>query len=101
MSRSLKKGPFIDPKLEAKIVALTEGNKKAVVKTWSRASMISPDFVGQSGLLLIGLDDCPPFIRATVAQSDIGEIVQHHGTKQHSHHHRICAMSAKHSDKRQ
>ena len=48
MSRSLKKGPFIDPKLEAKVVAQAEGNKKAVIKTWSRASMISPDFVGQT-----------------------------------------------------
>ena len=48
MSRSLKKGPFIDPKLEAKIVAQAEGNKKSVIKTWSRASMISPDFVGQT-----------------------------------------------------
>ena len=48
MSRSLKKGPFIDPKLEAKVVAQAEGNKKAVIKTWSRASMISPDFVGLS-----------------------------------------------------
>ena len=42
MSRSLKKGPFIDPKLEAKVVAQAEGNKKTVIKTWSRASMISP-----------------------------------------------------------
>ena len=48
MSRSLKKGPFIDPKLEAKVVAQAEGNKKTVIKTWSRASMISPDFVGQT-----------------------------------------------------
>ena len=48
MSRSLKKGPFIDPKLEAKVVAQAESNKKNVIKTWSRASMISPDFVGQT-----------------------------------------------------
>ena len=48
MSRSLKKGPFIDPKLEAKVVAQAEGNNKSVIKTWSRASMISPDFVGQT-----------------------------------------------------
>ena len=38
MSRSLKKGPFIDPKLEAKVVAQAEGNKKSVIKTWSRRS---------------------------------------------------------------
>ncbi|MCQ2341276.1 MAG: ribosomal protein S19 family protein, partial [Paludibacteraceae bacterium] len=48
MSRSLKKGPFIDRKLEDKVIAMNESNKKEVVKTWSRASMISPDFVGHT-----------------------------------------------------
>ena len=48
MSRSLKKGPYIEPKLEARVIAQNEGGKKSVIKTWSRASMISPDFVGQT-----------------------------------------------------
>ena len=48
MSRSLKKGPYIAFKLEKKVLTLNESNKKAVVKTWSRASMISPDFVGHT-----------------------------------------------------
>ena len=48
MSRSLKKGPFIDYKLEKKILAVRDSGKKAVIKTWSRRSMISPDFVGQT-----------------------------------------------------
>ena len=43
MSRSLKKGPYIEPKLEARVIAQNEGGKKSVIKTWSRASMISPD----------------------------------------------------------
>ena len=43
MSRSLKKGPYIEPKLEGKILAMNESGKKSVIKTWSRASMISPD----------------------------------------------------------
>ena len=47
MSRSLKKGPYISVKLEKKVDAMHEGTKKKeVIKTWSRASMISPDFVG-------------------------------------------------------
>ena len=46
MSRSLRKGPFIDYKLERKVLAMTEGGKKSVIKTWARASVISPDFVG-------------------------------------------------------
>ena len=48
MSRSLKKGPYIEPKLESRVIAQNEGGKKSVIKTWSRASMISPDFVGQT-----------------------------------------------------
>ena len=48
MSRSLKKGPFISVKLEKKVLAMNESGKKSVIKTWSRASMISPDFVGHT-----------------------------------------------------
>ena len=44
MSRSLKKGPYINVSLEKKILAMNESGKKTVVKTWARASMISPDF---------------------------------------------------------
>ena len=46
MARSLKKGPFVHYKLQKKIDAMNESGKKTVVKTWSRASMITPDFVG-------------------------------------------------------
>jgi len=48
MSRSIKKGPFIDFKLEKRVVEMNEGQKKSVVKTWSRRSVISPDFVGHT-----------------------------------------------------
>ena len=48
MSRSIKKGPYINVSLEKKILAMNESGKKTVVKTWARASMISPDFVGHT-----------------------------------------------------
>ena len=48
MSRSLKKGPSINVKLEKRILAMNESGKKVVVQTWARASMISPDFVGHT-----------------------------------------------------
>ena len=48
MARSLKKGPYIDFRLEKKVEALESAGKKSVVKTWSRRSMISPDFVGHT-----------------------------------------------------
>ena len=48
MARSIKKGPYIDHNLESKVLSQNEGNKKTVIKTWSRRSMISPDFVGHT-----------------------------------------------------
>ncbi|MBM3438153.1 MAG: 30S ribosomal protein S19, partial [Bacteroidetes bacterium] len=46
MTRSIKKGPFVDVKLSKKVEVLNDSNKKTVVKTWSRRSLIIPDFVG-------------------------------------------------------
>ena len=48
MARSLKKGPFVAFSLEKKVQKNVEENKKSVIKTWSRASLITPDFVGQT-----------------------------------------------------
>ncbi len=48
MSRSLKKGPYIHYKLYQRVMENVQSGKKTVIKTWSRASMISPDFVGQT-----------------------------------------------------
>jgi small subunit ribosomal protein S19 len=48
MARSLKKGPFVHYKLDKKVQENIEKGNKGVVKTWSRASMITPDFVGQT-----------------------------------------------------
>ena len=48
MARSLKKGPYVDPKLVKKIDKINEAGKKQVIKTWSRRSTITPDFVGHT-----------------------------------------------------
>ena len=48
MARSLKKGPYIHYKLQRKVDAMNESGKNSVNKTWSRSSMISPDFVGKT-----------------------------------------------------
>ena len=48
MPRSIEKGPFVDPKLVKKIQAINEKGKKKVIKTWSRQSMVTPDFVGHT-----------------------------------------------------
>ena len=68
MARSLKKGPFIHYKLEKKVLANVEANKKTVIKTWSRASMISPDFVGQT----IAIHNGKSFITVYVTENMVG-----------------------------
>ena len=48
MARSIKKGPFVDAKLLKKVAAMNQSGRKQPIKTWSRASMVVPDFVGQT-----------------------------------------------------
>ena len=68
MARSLKKGPFVCYKLEKKVLANEENNKKSVIKTWSRATMITPDFVGQT----IGVHNGRQFIPVYVTENMVG-----------------------------
>ena len=73
MSRSLKKGPFIDYKLENKVLVLNESGKKSVVKTWARASMISPDFVGHTIAVHNGNKFIPVFVTENMVGHKLGE----------------------------
>ena len=73
MSRSLKKGPFIDPKLERKVVAQAEGNKKTRYLRVSRASMISPDFVGQTIAVHNGNKFIPVYVTENMVGHKLGE----------------------------
>src|SRR5438034_3743891 len=68
MARSLKKGPFIDWKLEKKLNDLQASGKKTVIKTWSRRSMISPDFVG----LTVAVHNGNKFIPVYVTENMVG-----------------------------
>jgi small subunit ribosomal protein S19 len=73
MSRSLKKGPYIEPKLEKRITAMNETNKKVVIKTWSRASMIAPDFVGHTIAVHNGNKFIPVYITENMVGHKLGE----------------------------
>ena len=73
MSRSLKKGPFIEFKLEKKILAQKESNKKSVIKTWARRSMISPDFVGQTIAVHNGRQFVPVYVTENMVGHKLGE----------------------------
>ncbi len=86
MSRSIKKGPFIDYKLEKKVLAMNESGKKSVIKSWARASIISPDFVGHTIALHNGNKFIPVFITENMVGHKLGEfaptrIFKGHGGK--------------------
>ncbi|SVA87012.1 uncharacterized protein METZ01_LOCUS139866, partial [marine metagenome] len=62
MARSIKKGPYVDPKLQKKVEKINDGGKKQVIKTWSRRSMITPDFVGHTFAVHNGNKFIPVFV---------------------------------------
>ena len=68
MARSLKKGPYVFHKLEKKVQTNVDSNKKSVIKTWSRASMITPDFVGQT----IGVHNGRQFVPVYITENMVG-----------------------------
>ncbi len=73
MSRSIKKGPFVDDSLMKKIVKLNDANKKEVVKTWSRRSTIFPDFIGHTIAVHNGKDFIPVYITEEMVGHKLGE----------------------------
>ena len=73
MGRSIKKGPFVEAKLMAKIVAMNEKNEKVVVKTWSRASTIFPEMVGHTIAVYDGRKHVPVYITEDMVGHKLGE----------------------------
>ena len=73
MARSLKKGPYIHYKLQKKVDAMNESGKKSVIKTWSRGSMISPDFVGNTFAVHNGKQFVPVFVTDNMVGHKLGE----------------------------
>ncbi len=73
MSRSLKKGPFIDPKLLKRIEAMNERGEKKVVRTWSRASVIYPQLVGHTVAVHDGRRHVPIYITENMVGHRLGE----------------------------
>ena len=74
MSRSIKKGPFVAHHLLKKIDAMNEANEKKVIKTWSRASMILPSFVGHTIAVHDGRKHVPVYITEDMVGHKLGEI---------------------------
>jgi|TARA_B100000073_G_C23400032_1_gene438822 small subunit ribosomal protein S19 len=84
MSRSLKKGPYIDYKLERKVEALNKSNKKQVIKTWARSSTIPPVFVGHTIAVHNGNKFIPVFISENMVGHKLGEFAPTRTFRLHS-----------------
>ena len=84
MPRSLKKGPYIDPKLEKKVNEMGKGTKKQVIKTWSRRSTISPLFVGYTFAVHNGNKFIPVYVTENMVGHKLGEFSPTRIFRQHS-----------------
>ena len=73
MSRSLKKGPFVEPRLLARIEAMNAAGEKEVIKTWSRASTIFPEMVGHTIAVYDGRKHVPVYVTESMVGHQLGE----------------------------
>jgi small subunit ribosomal protein S19 len=84
MSRSAKKGPFVDPSLMKKVQKVKTGNKREVIKTWSRRSLVLPEFVGLSFAVHNGKKFLDVFITENMVGHHLGEFSPTRTFKAHS-----------------
>ena len=84
MSRSIKKGPFVQPKLLARVQAMNEAGEKRVLKTWSRASTIFPEFVGHTFAVHDGRKHVPVYVTEDMVGHKLGEFVPTRTFKGHT-----------------
>ena len=73
MTRSLKKGPYVDEKLENRLVSMSGSKKKKILKTWSRRSIITPNFVGHTIAVHNGNKFIPVFVSENMVGHKLGE----------------------------
>ena len=84
MTRSLKKGPYVDEKLENKRISMGDSIKKKVLKTWSRRSIITPNFVGHTIAVHNGNKFIPVFISENMVGHKLGEFAPTRTFRMHS-----------------
>ena len=85
MARSIKKGPYVQAKLEDKVLTMNEGKmKKSVIKTWSRRSTITPDFVGHTFTVHNGSKFIPVYVTEFMVGHKLGEFAPTRNFKGHS-----------------
>ncbi|REJ81628.1 MAG: 30S ribosomal protein S19 [Bacteroidetes bacterium] len=84
MARSLKKGPYIAHHLEKKVAQMSESKKKTVIKTWARASMIAPEFVGLTFAVHNGNKFIPVYVTENMVGHKLGEFAPTRTFRGHS-----------------
>lgn len=84
MSRSLKKGPYVEARLLSRIVAMNESGEKQVVKTWSRASTIFPEMVGHTIAVHDGRKHVPVYVTESMVGHKLGEFAPTRTFRGHS-----------------
>lgn len=86
MSRSTKKGPYVDEKLYKKVETLNDRNEKRVIKTWARASTIVPEMVGHTVAVHDGRRHVPIYITEEMIGHKLGEFAPTRVFRGHGHH---------------
>jgi small subunit ribosomal protein S19 len=86
MSRSLKKGPYVEQRLLARVQTMNSKNEKQVLKTWSRASVIFPDFIGHTIAVYNGRKHIPVFISENMVGHRLGEFAPTRNYRGHGRH---------------
>ncbi|MDD4503294.1 MAG: 30S ribosomal protein S19 [Clostridiaceae bacterium] len=86
MSRSTKKGPYVDEKLLEKIIDMNKANKKVVLKTWSRSSTIFPEMVGHTIAVYDGRKHVPVYMTEDMVGHKLGEFAPTRTFRGHGHH---------------
>ncbi len=94
MARSVKKGPFIDFKLEEKVNTMNRDGKKSVIKTWSRRSTISPEFVGHTFAVHNGHKFIPVYVSENMVGHKLGEFAPTRTYRGHAGHRKAEASPA-------
>ena len=94
MARSLKKGPFVDPSLQRKVERSAASGSKQVIRTWSRRSMITPEFVGLTIAVHNGKQHIPVYVSENMVGHKLGEFALTRTFKGHSSDKKVAAPTA-------
>jgi len=95
MGRSVKKGPYLDSRLQKKVQVMEQAGKKSVIKTWSRRSTITPDLIGFTFAVHNGNKFIPVYVTENMVGHKLGEFAPTRTFKGHSGNNKAEATSAK------